>query len=150
MEPSFRLAQPGNTELLLAFMRQLYALDGYPFEEVVARTALEGIVRDPGLGRVWVIERGEEAIGYLVLTFGYSLEYGGRDAFVDELFVAADQRQRGVGTRAIEFAAEQCRALGVRALHLEVERANTTAQALYRKVGFEDHDRYLLTRRIAR
>ena len=148
MELSFRLAQPGDVDLLLASMRQLYALDGYPFEEGAARPALEGILRDPGLGRVWVIGRGEEAIGYLLLTFGYSLEYGGRDAFVDELFVAADHRHRGVGTRAIEFAAEQCRALGVRALHLEVERANIAAQALYRKVGFEDHDRYLLTRRI--
>ncbi len=148
MEPSFRPAQSADIELLLAFMRELYALDGYHFEEATARTALEGIVRDPGLGRVWVIGRGEEAIGYLVLVFGYSLEYGGRDAFVDELFVAAGQRQRGVGTRAIEFAAEQCQALGVHALHLEVERANTAAQALYRKTGFEDHDRYLMTRRI--
>ncbi len=150
MEPSFRLAQPGDVELLLAFMRQLYALDGYPFEEVAARTALEGIVRDPGLGLVWVIGRGEEAIGYLVLTFGYSLEYGGRDGFVDELFVAAGHRRRGVGTRALEFAVGQCREFGVHALHLEVARANTAALALYRKVGFEGRDRALMTRRIGR
>ena len=150
MEPSFHPAQPADTELLLGLMRKLYARDGYSFEEGTARTALEGLVRDPGLGRVWVIGRDEEAIGYLVLTFGYSLEYGGRDAFVDELFVAAGHRHRGVGTRAIEFAAEQCRAVGVRALHLEVERANAVAQALYRKAGFEDHDRSQLTRRIAR
>lgn len=72
MEPSFRPAQPADTELLLGLMRQLYALDGYSFEEGTARTALEGLVRDPGLGRVWVIGRDEEAIGYLVLTFGYT------------------------------------------------------------------------------
>jgi ribosomal protein S18 acetylase RimI-like enzyme len=34
----------------------------------------------------------------------------------------------------------------VRALHLEVERANTAAQGLYRKFGFADHERYLFTR----
>ena len=47
------------------------------------------------------------------------------------------------------FAETQCRAVGVRALHLEVERDNTNARALYRKVGFVDHDRYLMTKRIS-
>jgi ribosomal protein S18 acetylase RimI-like enzyme len=37
----------------------------------------------------------------------------------------------------------------VQALHLEVELAKTKAQAFYHKVGFEDHDRYLLTKRLA-
>jgi len=36
--------------------------------------------------------------------------------------------------------------LGVKALHLEVERTNTAAQAFYRKIGFKDHSRYLMTK----
>jgi len=38
---------------------------------------------------------------------------------------------------------------GRQALHLEVERTNAVGQTLYRKFGFEDHDRYLMSRRIA-
>jgi ribosomal protein S18 acetylase RimI-like enzyme len=38
----------------------------------------------------------------------------------------------------------------VRALHLEVERANTEAQAFYHKAGFADHDRYLLTKQMGK
>ena len=38
---------------------------------------------------------------------------------------------------------------GRQALHLEVERTNAAGQTLYRKFGFEDHDRYLMSRRIA-
>jgi ribosomal protein S18 acetylase RimI-like enzyme len=45
--------------------------------------------------------------------------------------------------RLVETA---CRDLGVHAVHLEVERANAAAQGLYRKFGFQDHERYLLTR----
>ncbi len=41
---------------------------------------------------------------------------------------------------------QACRELGVRALHLEVERENVEAQALYRRIGYKDHDRYLLTK----
>ena len=35
---------------------------------------------------------------------------------------------------------------GVSALHLEVERQNEAAQGFYRRLGFKDHDRYLMTR----
>ena len=44
------------------------------------------------------------------------------------------------------FLADVCRTEGIAALHLEVERANTIAQEVYRKQGFKDHDRYLLTK----
>jgi hypothetical protein len=39
------------------------------------------------LGQVWVLVRDHQPAGYMVITFGYSLEFGGRDAFIDELFV---------------------------------------------------------------
>jgi len=90
----------------------------------------------------------DKAVGYLVITFGYSLEYHGQDAFIDELFIEANYRHQGIGTKAMEFALEACRELGIHALYLEVERANIAGQALYRKFGFEDSDRYLLTRRL--
>jgi len=59
-------------------------------------------------------------------------------------------RGKGVGKLALAFAEDACRALGVRALHLEVERANAAAYGLYRKVGFVDHERYLLTKRLTK
>jgi ribosomal protein S18 acetylase RimI-like enzyme len=90
-----------------------------------------------------------EAIGYLVLTLGYSIECGGRDAFIDEVYLRVEYRGQGIGRQTIAFVETQCRALGVRALHLEVARDNTNAYALYRKVGFVDHDRYLMTKRIS-
>src|SRR2546426_9801736 len=83
-----------------------------------------------------------------LLTLGYSLEYRGRDAFVDELFVDENRRRQGIGRKAMQFLERACRDLEVRALHLEVERPNVGAQVLYRKFGFVDHDRYLMTKHI--
>ena len=95
MEPIFDPAAESDLDLILNFMRRLYAQDGIPFDESSARATLAGIVRDRSLGRVWMIREGPEPIGYMILTLGYSLEYRGRDAFVDELFVDENRRRSG-------------------------------------------------------
>jgi GNAT superfamily N-acetyltransferase len=142
----FRLAATEDVELLIALMREFYAGERYPFAERAARHALGELLADPRLGRAWVIEEGGAALGYAVVTLGFSLEYQGRDAFVDELYVCPAQRGRGLGRAAMEHVEAECRALGVRALHLEVERTNPEGRALYRRRGFRDNERHLLTK----
>jgi len=147
VDPIFKPATSDDIEALIVMMRDLYAHDGLaPLDEVGTRRALRGVIGDDTLGRVFLILLANEAAGYAVLTFGYSLEFHGRDAFVDELYLRAEYRGLGIGKRALEFLTEVCAAEGVNALHLEVERANTSAQAVYRKFGFEEHDRYLMTK----
>src|SRR5689334_11790421 len=125
MDPTFRLAGAADLETLIGFMRQFYAIDDYPFDEQAARRALREFLAEPLFGRVWLIEVDAVPVGYLVLTLGYSLEFHGRDAFIDELFVEPSYRHQGIGKRAMQFVETACRALGVHALHLEVERHNT-------------------------
>jgi ribosomal protein S18 acetylase RimI-like enzyme len=149
VELEFAHAQEGDLTDLLAMMRAFYAIDAYPFDEAIARAALLRLIREPSLGSVWIIRADGHLAGYVVLTLGFSLEFHGRDAFVDELFLLPALRHRGIGTRALRFVEEQCRELGVQALHLEVERGNATAQRLYRGLGFRNHDRYLMTKWIA-
>lgn len=145
-EIHFRSATTADLDILLDFMQQFYAIDQYTFDEQIARSALGTLIEDPSLGRVWVISK-QEAIGYVVITFGYSLEFHGRDAMVDELFLTAPYRSQGIGTQTLEFVIEQCPHLGIHALHLEVEHTNEAGLTLYRNIGFRPHEhRYLMTR----
>ena len=146
MDATFRLAGEPDLETLIGFMRQFYAIDAYPFDEQAARRALREFLAEPLFGRAWVIEVGAVPVGYLVLTLGYSLEFHGRDAFIDELFVEPSYRHQGIGKQAMLFAETACCELGVHALHLEVKRHNAAAQRLYRQSGFEDHDRFLFSK----
>jgi GNAT superfamily N-acetyltransferase len=148
MQATFRLAGPADLDLLLIFNREFCALDQHPFDEVTLRPALDQLLRDHSLGRVWLIQDGAQAIGYLVLAFGYSLEYRGRDAFVDEIYIRESHRRHGIGTQAFAFLEQECQALSVRALHLEVEHRNAGAQQFYSTVGFHDQERHLMTRLI--
>ena len=144
----FRPAQLADIDTLTPFIRELYGQDHIVFALPRVRHALSRLIDDPLFGRAWVIEHESDPVGYLLVTFGYSVEFGGRDAFVDELFVHASHRGRGIGSQALRVAEECCRELGIGALHLEVERDNAAAQRLYRAKGFVDHERYLMTRRI--
>jgi len=150
MEPTFRIAVESDAELLLGMMREYYAFDHHAFDEEKADAPLRGLLRDPAVGRVWLICDGETRIGYVVLTFGYSLEFLGRDAFVDEFFIVQSYRDRGWGRLTMEFVEQEARALGVHAIHLEVTRHNQRAQYFYPKLGFEDREHHLMSKWIDR
>jgi ribosomal protein S18 acetylase RimI-like enzyme len=148
LEAPFRPATTADEPVLLELMREFYRDGRMAFHEGAARAALRGVLDDPSRGRGVIIEIDGAVAGYFVVCFGWSLEFHGRDAFVDELYLRGRFRGRGIGTRALEAAAEVCRTSGVRALHLEVERSNTRAQAVYRRTGFVDRQHYLMTRRL--
>lgn len=130
-------------------MRQLYAGDGLPFPDA-APDALRLLLRDPTWGRCMILCDQGRSVGYFVLGFGFSLEFGGRDAFLDELYLLPEARGRGFGKAALTHAIDLCRTLGVKALHLETKKSNAAAQKLYRSAGFtERHPGFdLLTLRL--
>ncbi|MFN0119298.1 MAG: N-acetyltransferase family protein [Blastocatellia bacterium] len=146
MTPQFIRATPADIDTLLSLMEDFYAHEGLALDEQMARNALGQILVNEQFGYVFLIETENELAGYAVLTFGFSLEFRGRDAFVDELFLKPGHRGRGLGRQTLEFLAQTCRDLGIYGLHLEVARENITARELYRKTDFMDHDRYLMTR----
>lgn len=132
---------------LLAMARSFHAEDGHPLDAGGAAAVLRLAAGEP-LARAWILRRGAEAVGYLVLTLGYSIEYGGRDGFIDDLYLAPALRGQGLGERVLAFALEQAAALGINTLHLEVEAGNARALRLYRAAGFEETGRRLMRRRI--
>ena len=144
MTTTLRAATLEDVPLLLDFMRGYYEHDRIELHEQAARNALLGPLNDPGIGRAWLILEAGQTVGYVVALFGWSLEFHGRDTFLDELYIDPPFRGRGSGTRAMQLVESELRELGVRAMHLEVERANTGAQRFYASLGFEDRSRFFV------
>lgn len=138
-DPQFRLAVESDADLLLDFMQDYYAFDGHAYDREKAKSALIPLLRDANLGAAWLIVDDAKPVGYIVLCFGYSLEWLGRDAFVDEFYLCKEYRGRGWGQSTMTFLEEAARDRGVRALHLEVMEQNETALRLYQKLGFRPH-----------
>ena len=147
----FRQAALSDVAVLLTLMPRFYRDDGHPYDAAAAERALRELLESPSHGEIWLADlnaSGDErrAVGYLALCLGFSLEAGGRDAFVDELYIVPELRGRGFGRQALELAAQRARALGARVLRLEVMDANPDAARLYLRSSFEDPRRRLLVR----
>jgi ribosomal protein S18 acetylase RimI-like enzyme len=84
--------------------------------------------------------------GYLALTWGFDLEWNGRDAFLTELYLLPAARGRGLGRRVLPLIEELARAQGARALHLMVRPENLAALQLYRGAGYSSPPRTFLTK----
>ncbi|MCB1021190.1 MAG: GNAT family N-acetyltransferase [Acidobacteria bacterium] len=132
---------------LLALMRQYYAYDRLEFDPERARSAMMQLLGTPEYGAVWLLRDGTRIAGYLALCLGYSLEAGGRDAFLDEVFVMEPFRNRGWGSKLVETAVEAAVAAGVYSVHLTVEQSNSQAMRLYRRHGFEPRRSTMLTKK---
>jgi ribosomal protein S18 acetylase RimI-like enzyme len=147
VELEIREVRTRDFSALLCMMRKLAEQPpSLPFDEGKVRAALETFLSDSELGRAWLLHLGERSIGYVILTLGYSFEFQGRDAFIDELYIERECRRMGFGRRAIQFAEEKARSLGVNALHLEVDPNNDAAVELYRRAGYIDPGRRLMTK----
>jgi diamine N-acetyltransferase len=116
------------------------------FDESAARATFRKFLSLPAFGGVWLLCEGAIILGYIVLTLGFSFEFHGHDAFIDELYINAEYRRRGFGRLAVDFVEKKAREMGVNAIHLEVDRGNAPAFELYRRTGYEDHHRFLMTK----
>lgn len=136
-----------DLELLLPMMRDMQEDDPWSetFHEPTVRANLAELLANPVYGVAYLIQEENELIGYLVICFDYSLEYGGKGAWIDELFVEASHRGKGIGTQLLDLAEAASREYHAKFLHLEVNHGNPAIE-LYRRRGFADHHRYLMSK----
>jgi ribosomal protein S18 acetylase RimI-like enzyme len=143
---TFRLATPADVDTLERLISAFHLEDGHPIDAAVLRRALQAVASDEPLLRVWMITRDTFPIGYVALALGFSIEVGGLDAFLDELYVLPEHRRRGIGHQAVTFVERESARLGVRRLCLEVETRNDKARKLYESFDYADHSRHLMSK----
>lgn len=142
-----RRATPDDFDAVLARTRALNAQEEIEIDAPVLEEALRRLLSDRTLGGCWLIHRGGAAIGHAIVTYGYDLEFGGRDAFLTELWIDPEQRGRGAGTAVLALLDDELRPEGVRALHLGV-RPDNPAMRLYERAGFVPSRHRFMTRRL--
>ena len=146
MNALFQLLSDQELPALLEMMREFYSQQQMEFDEPAASSAVVRALSNPELAQIYLIYRSTELAGYFALTFCFSLEFHGRFALLDEIYLREPYRRQKLGKAVVAFAEDLCRKAGLRALRLEVGRENQPAQSLYRIAGFKEDERNLMTK----
>jgi ribosomal protein S18 acetylase RimI-like enzyme len=87
---------------------------------------------------IWLVATDDQGApcGFAYLPFLWSLEHGGRVAWLEEMYVLPAQRGRGVGTALLRAAFTEAVASGCKAVDLEVDDTHARAARLYEREGF--------------
>lgn len=132
---------------LLDLMFEFYAESSYALDRGWAEESFRQLLQDDSRGAVWIARQGSDVAGYVVLTLRHSMEFGGLTGVIDDFFVRAGFRRRGIGSALIAALFETCRSLRVLAVHVEVGSNNVAAGSVYRSfgLGLNGDDRQFLT-----
>ena len=143
-----RRATPEDFAELFDRTRALNSHEGIELDDTALTVALRRLLAEPELGGAWLIERaGVGVIGYAIVTWGYDFEFGGRDAYLTELWVDPEHRGGGAGEAALAELVGELAAAEVGALHLLV-RPENPAMRLYARAGFVASPRIVMTREL--
>lgn len=147
---TFKPLEISDISIITQMMQDFYAIDNYPMDVEVAKTLFQEFISNEHLGKSWLIYSENKIVGYIILTFIFSFEYGGKIAFVDELFIKETARGKGFGKEAIQFIQSEVSKLSLKLLYLEVEPHNENAQKLYLAHDFELHNRKLMKYKVTK
>ncbi|HYD52866.1 MAG TPA: GNAT family N-acetyltransferase [Gemmatimonadaceae bacterium] len=145
MELAIRSATPSDVPALVDSMSAFYAEAGFPLRAAPAARAFETLLADRRLGGAWLAEVDGVAVGHVVLTLCFSMEYGGLRGFIDDLYVQRTARGQGVAAALLDAVRGAALERDARALHVEVGPENAAARRLYARAGYVESGHLFLS-----
>ncbi|MEM9969204.1 MAG: N-acetyltransferase [Pseudomonadota bacterium] len=144
MTTALTLAKPDHLDVLCTLCTAFHAEAQISMDHQTRRGALQALLEGMPYGVAYLMGPLRAPVGYLVLTFSWSIEFGGLDGMIDELYVRPAVRGRGIAREALIALPRALTRGGLRAVHLEVRRDNAAAIRLYQRAGFAPRENYIL------
>jgi hypothetical protein len=145
---SLHLATPEDLPRLLPLVASFHDHQGFDTSADHQREAIAPLLDGSPHGAVWLIGPRRAPVGYIVVSFGWSVEFGGLDAIVDELFIRNAVRKRGMGGEALDSLAKALKEGGIRAMHLEARQGDDALNKFYARARFKARDGFVLMSRV--
>lgn len=148
MRAALHLAKPADLDKLLEMVAAFHSEENLQSSADSRRAGIEPLLDGIPHGVAYVIGPNRAPIGYIIVTFTWSIEYGGMEGAIDEIYIRPAVRKRGVASEVLNSLPRALAKAGIKALHLEVDRKSDSTQRLYAKAGFAVSNRYLLMTKI--
>jgi ribosomal protein S18 acetylase RimI-like enzyme len=155
---SLRRANKQDRPLLLTLIEEFCRVDQHVFEARRVSLALGPLLENDNLGIVYLVETErtgasgstgvqETVCGYVIITWGYSIESGGREGLIDEIYLR--QPGQGLGSALFPQLLDALAPFELKVMFLETERGNDRARRFYQRHGFIEDDSIWMSRGIS-
>ena len=134
------LARPDDLDRLCRLVTDAHAERGIELTDEARRAGLAPLLDGSPHGAVYLIGPGRAPIGYIIVTFGWSVALGGMTGTVDEITIRPGVRGRGIGTEVLTNLPKALAGAGLMALHVETAAGDTRAQRFFSRLRFQPHD----------
>lgn len=142
----FRLAQSNDLAELLLLIKEFCEIDNHVYDENRIKSSVIPLFSNTQLGVIVLAELENQLAGYAVLTWGWSIESGGREGLIDEIYVK--NRNSGLGSELLSEVITIAKDFDVKMIFLETEFANERVRGFYRRHGFTQEDSIWLSHKL--
>lgn len=142
MSAQLSLAKPPDLDRILPLVAAFHSEHGIEMRDEARHNAILPLLEGSPLGAIYIIGPGRAPIGYIVLTFTWSVEFGGIEAAIDEMYLRPAIRGRGIASEALGALIPPLRQVGVRAVSLEVDPEDAATLRMYTRALFKPRKRY--------
>lgn len=122
---------------LCLLLDQLFSQEAeFTPDQHAQQRGLKMIIENPQIGTILVARINGQPIGMLNLPYAVATALGERVALLEDMLVAAEQRNNGIGSQLLDAALEFAQQNGCRRVTLLTDCDNEAAQRFYQRLGF--------------
>ncbi len=136
MSAAVHLAGPEQAALCLGLVEKYHAEIGAPYDDAHRASVVEPLLDGSPLGAIWLIGPARAPLGYVMVTFDWSIAAGGMVGWVREIYIRDKVRRRGIGTETLHAVSVALRGGGVKALHVDLQDGQNAQVPFWTKTGF--------------
>ena len=150
MTAALHLARPEDADRLDAIVAACHAEMGLTPDPEARRAALAPLLDGSPYGAAYLVGPTRAPVGFIIVTFSWSLAAGGLEGTVDQLYVRPPVRGRGIATEVLLTLPPALAEAGLCALHLRISPDDDRVRRLCARSGFAGEDGYVtMTRRLS-
>ena len=129
---------PAIIDFQVAMARETEDID---LDREILTRGVDALFRDPALGRYFIADLDGRAAGSLMITYEWSDWRNGMVWWIQSVYVVPEARRRGIYAGLYQHVKDLVDTEStVRGIRLYVDRRNTAAQEVYRRLGMNgDH-----------
>ncbi|MDY5577222.1 MAG: GNAT family N-acetyltransferase [Lachnospiraceae bacterium] len=134
-----RKVEEQDKQVYMELVDQFYHSEAvlHPVEKEHYEITWKELMRSNDYLECFFIEKEGKTAGFLLLSYSFSQESGGKIAWIEEIYIQPEYQGQGLGKEFFRFIEENIEPKVTR-IRLEIEPDNDGARRLYQSMGYKE------------